>query len=393
MTVYNPESNPTQSVPPSRLEQRLETLIEIGRWMLTSSLLLYALLIGLIIFCLNVNPAWSKEPMLESWGPQTQNLKGHVQWGDRAYRVGPGDILSISVYHQKEFDQSEILVRPDGYASFNGVGEVYVSGKSLEEIRRELVMAISELVIDPRVTLTISQTRPGAIYLAGAVKRPGMYQLNTQSSKNTPQTTPISRTDLRLSNILANAGGVTMEADLSRVKVTRGDGSEVIKVNLWNMLKHGSNAEDVVLQSGDSVEIPTLQAMALSDEEYTLLLSSSIGPGTFPVRVIGEVDKPGVYELDGTSPLLNSAIAKAGGYKPGANKKVIAIRRFSGETNLSTLHVDPNKMDFTLRPNDVVYITEQKIYKSGRYFENVAKILSPFTNASSAVLGYALLSR
>lgn len=184
-----------------------------------------------------------------------------------------------------------------------------------------------------------------------------------------------------------------MEADLSRVKVTRGDGSEVIKVNLWNMLKHGSNAEDVVLQSGDSVEIPTLQAMALSDEEYTLLLSSSIGPGTFPVRVIGEVDKPGVYELDGTSPLLNSAIAKAGGYKPGANKKVIAIRRFSGETNLSTLHVDPNKMDFTLRPNDVVYITEQKIYKSGRYFENVAKILSPFTNASSAVLGYALLSR
>ncbi len=324
----------------------------------------------------------------------SKELSGTVQFNESAYRVGPGDVLSFSVYHQDDLSQKNILVRSDGMASFNGVGELSVSGRSINNIQNLLEERISELVIDPIVTLTISQTKPGTIYLAGAIKRPGMYQLSTgnQNSSIGPNASnPISRIDLRLSNILSNAGGIKINADLERVQIKRKNrnGEIILTVNLWKMLKEGDSEQDVMLQSGDSIYIPALEKMALDNEDYALVLNSSIGPETFPVRVIGQLSKPGIYGLQGNSPYLNSAIAMAGGYTLNANKKVVAIRRFTNNTDVSTLYVDPNKMDIVLRPNDIIVVSEKKVSKTGRYFENVNKILKPFTDMafSAGVLG------
>ncbi len=323
-----------------------------------------------------------------------QDLKATISFTDSSYRIGPGDVLSFNVYHQNDLNQSNILVRSDGMASFNGVGELPVSGKSVADVKRMLEEEIGELVKNPIVTVTISQTKPGTIYLSGAVKHPGMYQLSTgnQNSSNGPtDNKPIQRIDLRLSNILSNAGGVNMHADLSRIQITRRnpEGEMTMSVDLWKMLKDGDSSQDVMLQSGDSIYIPQLPMMAMRDEEYDLVLNSSIGPESFPVRVIGDLNTPGVYYLPGNSPYLNSAIAMAGGYKESASQNLVAIRRFTNEMDVSTLYVDPRKTDIVLRPNDVVYVSEKKIHKTGKFFDQVNKVLAPFTNAafSAAVLG------
>lgn len=129
-------------------------------------------------------------------------LVGSVSFTESSYRVGAGDVLSFHVYHQDDLNQSSILVRSDGLASFNGVGELRVEGRSIGEIQKMLEQSLSELVKQPIVTVTVTQTRPGTIYLAGAVKHPGMYQLSTgnQNSMTGPSSTgPIARIDLRLS--------------------------------------------------------------------------------------------------------------------------------------------------------------------------------------------------
>ncbi len=341
---------------------------------------------------------------------QAENFTGQLQFAEGSYRINVGDVLSVNVYNQSDLSANGILVRSDGNASFNGIGEIQVAGKTIREATQLLESQVRELVREPRISLTVSESKPPSVYLAGAVMRPGMLQAgnSTATLSNTSNNTgglpggngsglsqsgsglSGNRMDFRLSSVLSAAGGVKLSADLANVTVTR-DGQLYKTVNLWELLKNGSSENDLMLQNGDSVYVPELPHQALDDATYQLLLSSAIGPQVFPVRIIGDVKTPGVYDLNSTSPYLNSAIAKGGGFNYGANIKVVAIRRFSGENKFSTLMVDPNRHDFMLRPNDVVYVSEQKIYKTGRFADNAAKVLSPFTNMASAVFGLAVL--
>jgi polysaccharide export outer membrane protein len=337
---------------------------------------------------------------------QAANLTGQLQFAEGTYRINVGDILSVNVYNQPDLSSNGILVRSDGNASFNGVGEVQVAGKTIREATELLESQVRELVREPRITLTVSESKPPTVYLAGAVLHPGMLQAGTtnntgnagttdtdsKSSGAGPSSTIASRMDFRISNVLAAAGGVKLSADLANVMITR-DGQPYKTVNLWHLLKEGNNDADIMLQNGDSVYIPELPEQALDDATYQLLLSSAIGPKTFPIRIIGDVKQPGVYELNGTSPYLNSAIAKGGGFNPTANRKVVALRRFTAEDKFSTLMIDPNKHDFMLRPNDVIYVSEQTVYKAGLFAESVSKVLSPFTSTANAFFGLAVLGK
>lgn len=324
---------------------------------------------------------------------QAEELTGRLEVLGDKYQVGPGDVLSYQVYHQPEFSQTEILVRADGNASFNSIGELPVAGKTVEAINHQLAAKIQEWVKEPQVTVSVNKTRPGTIYLSGAVLHPGMYQLVTSTANSTQSSQGgVSRLDFRLSNILANSGGVLMDADLSRIEVKRKSSGEVQVVNLWKVLKEGNGDEDAWVQSGDSVTVPSSPNIAYSDEDYNLLLRSSIGPSTFPIRVMGQVTTPGVYELNGTSPYLNSAVAKAGGFKPDANQKVIALRRFTKDNQVSTFYISPQKNDITLRPNDILYVPEKKLYTSGRTLDQVAKVFSPFTSLASSAFSVVFLT-
>lgn len=344
----------------------------------------------LLCIALMVLPVTAASP---GWA---QGLTGQLQFAESTYRINVGDILSLNVYNQPDLSHTGILVRSDGNASFNGIGEVHVAGKTVREVADLLESQLLELVRDPRVSLMVTESKPPTIYLAGAVMRPGTLQAGTSNAASASESEARSssasslRMDFRLSSVLAAAGGVKLNADLANVMITR-DSQPFKTVNLWNMLKDGSNESDVMLQNGDSVFIPELPDQALDDETYRLLLASSIGPRVFPVRLIGEVKTPGVYELNGTSPYLASALAKGGGFTDGANRKVVAIRRFSAENKFSNLFIDPNKHDFMLRPNDVVFISEMKAYRAGRFAETVSKVLSPFTNAASTAFGFAVM--
>lgn len=313
----------------------------------------------------------------------SSTLSAKVQMSvSKNYQIGPGDVLSVGIYHQPDLTQDNILVRSDGMASFNGIGEMDLNGKTVAEVTEMLKLSFSDLVRDPMVTVSVTRTRPSTVYLAGAVMKPGMFQMTTNPGLQSQDATDgIKRFDMKISNILSHAGGVQLNADLTRVEVQNPESGKKTVVNLWRLLKEGASEEDVWIQSGDTIFVPKLEnQMAIHDEDYTALLMSPLGPQTFPVRMIGQVGNPGVISLNGTSPYLVSAISSAGGFKDSANVQQVAIRRFSSEGSFSTLFVDPNKMDFVLRPNDVVYVSENKVYKAGRFMSTANKVLEPFTS-------------
>lgn len=344
----------------------------------------------------------SAQPEQSDSTPRRPSLSGRLDFTEDAYRINVGDILSINVYNQPDLSGNGILVRSDGQATLNGVGEVPLAGKTVREASHLIEARMEDLVREPRVSLTVTESKPPSVYLAGAVMRPGLLQTalppgtgasgssDGEGVKTASSPGNLSRMDFRLSSILGAAGGVRLNADLANIMISRG-GQPYRTVNLWGMLKSGDTSQDAILQNGDAVYVPELPEQALDDDTYRLLLSSAVGPRSFPVRVIGDVKQPGVYDLNAASPFLASALARGGGFNTGANRKMVAIRRFSGETKFSTLFVNPNQADFMLRPNDVVYISELRTYRSSQFMDTVAKVLSPFNTISSTVFSFALL--
>jgi protein involved in polysaccharide export with SLBB domain len=328
-------------------------------------------------------------------GALSASIKGRLEYSSEDYRLGPGDVLSVSVIPQEEYGAQNILIRSDGKASFPGMGDMSVADKTLDDVTRILQDNLSHWLKGASISVSLARPRPVTVYLSGAVMSPGSYQMITDQENNSYHTNdgkPISRLDTLLSNVLSNAGGVKPTADLANVEIRRASDQSVRKVDFWRFLK-GEDSEgldDLWINPGDRIHIPELpSAMSTSDDDYRLLLSSTIGPKTILIRVLGWVSKPDVVELDARSPLLSTAISRAGGYMPDASRKAVAVRRFSTENQFSTLFVDPTKMDFVLRPNDVVYIGENKFYKTGRFMQQASHILTPFQQAAQTGQGTA----
>ncbi|MCE3235792.1 MAG: hypothetical protein K0Q50_1972 [Vampirovibrio sp.] len=314
-----------------------------------------------------------------------QKLKAHASYQDHSYRLGPGDTLQWQVLAEPDYPQEDVLVRPDGMASFSGVGEVQVGNLTVTEITNRLREELSYTIRDPQVVVSVKILRPITVYLRGAVMKPGMFQfVSDPNQKNiTIQGNDAHvRTDMRLSNVLGNAGGVNMDADLSDVTVKWADTGEEAHVDLWKLLKEGKLDEDIWLTSDATITVPELKTGQIMEDDYRLLLTSSLAPKDFPVRVIGQVAAPGVYQLDGTSPYLQSAIAKAGGLTDDANKKVVAIRRFIGKDGNTTIFHQMSGNDTLLKPNDIIFVSENSAYKAGRFGEVAYKILQPFAALS-----------
>ncbi|RCS57058.1 SLBB domain-containing protein [Parvibium lacunae] len=90
------------------------------------------------------------------------------------------------------------------------------------------------------------------------------------------------------------------------------------------------------------------------------------------ISVLGEVQKPGRYALQGRVALLD-AISLAGGVTPRADKTVILIRRQTGQPGgleqrqLSLRLDDPTplvrqQLEQALEPDDVIYVAQQKVF-------------------------------
>ena len=135
--------------------------------------------IGLLVLCLTASSVFS-QPV------------------GSAYRIGPDDVLVISVWDQKDLDQA-VFVRPDGKISLALVGEVDAGGQTVADLAALLTTLYSQTVKGARATVSIREIRSRPIYFIGGVGRPGIMQL-TQ--------------DLTLLQALSAVGGPLPTADL-----------------------------------------------------------------------------------------------------------------------------------------------------------------------------------
>lgn len=202
--------------------------------------------------------------------------------GAEAYRLGPGDVLSISVWGHEELTlQAE--VRPDGFLSFPLVGDVQADGLTPGELKEKLTRSLSAFVRDPNVTVVVAKFRTVRAQVLGAVARPGFYELPGNA---------------RVADLLASAGGPTEGADLEQAVLNQlgQEPSTVVRLDLARLLQQGDANLNFPLATGDLLFVPFQQKAV----------------------VLGEVRVPGTYTVKEGERVLD-LLAAAGGLTPEAD--------------------------------------------------------------------------
>ena len=161
---------------------------------------------------------------------------------DLSYTVQPGDILTISVWKEKDLDR-DVVVTPDGGISFPLAGDIEANGKTIEQLKKEITTRLSKYIPGASVTVAAKQIQGNKVYVVGKVNRPGEF---------------VAARNVDVMQALAMAGGVTPFASVNNIKILRRvNGLQTALPFKYSQVESGRNLKDnIVLQAGDVVVVP-----------------------------------------------------------------------------------------------------------------------------------------
>jgi polysaccharide biosynthesis/export protein len=231
-----------------------------------------------------------------------------------------------------------------------------------------------------------SQDAAIKIAIIGEVSKPGTYSLRADSAGGAAGSAGGGRLNLpTLTEALRLAGGSTASADASRIvvqRLTRNGPPQRISVNLLRLLSAGDTTQDLSLQNGDTIYIPTDPVIGSAGSRQ--LAASSFGPqvlNPIKIAVVGQVNRPGTYNVRGESnasgsatiqnvnfsiPTVTQAIQSAGGIKPTADVRRIKLLRINrdGRGQAKTINLwalltqGDSSQDLPLQEGDRIIIPE-----------------------------------
>lgn len=158
------------------------------------------------------------------------------------YQIKAGDTLIVSVWKEPDLTM-EVLVRPDGKFSFPLAGDVDAKGKSVEQVRQDLVSKIESYIPDVAATVMLKSIEGNKAYVVGKVLKPGPIVMNSE---------------MNVMQALSWAGGTAQFASLKNIVILRGQGGSQTAIPFnYNQVEDGEGLEqNVVLQPGDVVVVP-----------------------------------------------------------------------------------------------------------------------------------------
>ncbi|MFY7866983.1 polysaccharide export protein EpsE [Roseateles sp.] len=236
------------------------------------------------------------------------------------YRLGSGDVLRITVYQNQDLTL-ETRVSEVGVVSYPLLGNVRIGGLSVTQAEQLIADGLKNgnFVKNPQVTIVVLQVKGNQANVLGQVNRPGRY--------------PIETADMRLTDLISNAGGVAAGGAEILVLTGKRNGKPYrAEIDLPAIFAPGGSDNDVFIQNGDVVWVDR-------------------GP---MVYIYGEVQRPGPMRLERGMTLMQS-LATGGGLTQRGTEKGIRVHRKNAEGKVEVVQLP---MDESLKDGDVVYVKE-----------------------------------
>jgi len=252
-----------------------------------------------------------------------------------------------------------VQVDSSGHIFIPYAGRIRAAGNTPEALRQILTRNLDEQTPDPQVIVNREAGDGSTVSITGSASSQGVY--------------PISRPTRTLSGMLAAAGGVSIEPEIARVTVVRGNHSG----SVWFQDLYNDPSTDIALRGGDRILV----------EEDTRSFTSLGATGT-QARVPFESRTISVIEAIATVGGLNPSLADPTGVFVLRNEPEAIARSVLGRGDLTGVQrmiyvldlTAPTGMfearDFAIRDGDTVYVTEAPFAQWSRALNALTGTLS-----------------
>lgn len=173
------------------------------------------------------------------------------------YRIGPGDLLRISVFQVPELSFDQIRVDASGNIQLPLIGSVVVSNRTAAQLAAEIRQRLATGYLrDPQVSITVTEAASQKVTVDGSVMKPGVYELQGRTT---------------LLQAVAMAEGPTNTANLRSVAVFRTlDGRRAVAVFDLAAIRNGEAPDPLI--SGDDVVVVDSSRLSRAMREAIALL-------------------------------------------------------------------------------------------------------------------------
>lgn len=268
------------------------------------------------------------------------------------YLIGKSDVLEIRVEDAPELSGIYRL-NANGTFLLPVVGRVQAQDKRTDEISAAIADKLrGGYLISPIVTVLVRQSNSRAFFIQGAVRRPGIYQIEGHPSllklitvagglaDNYGSTAFVMREKTAGEKQSAASNDSANQDDPNAAD--SGDKYDLMRANINNLLR-GNLDQNIVIEPGDIVHIPQTDVFFVAGEVKS--------PGSFPLK-------------DGTT--LRQAISLAQGtkFEGNADRGVIFREDRSGKRQEIPVNIaavmSGKKDDVDIMPNDIIIVPNSK---------------------------------
>ena len=279
--------------------------------------------------------------MLTASGQSAAPLASPASAG-AASRLGPGDVILIHAIEEEGMSDTPIRIGSDGFINLPTVGRLKVVNRTAEEVQIDITERLKRLIVNPDVSVTVVETHSHPISVVGAVKTPGVFELQGRKT---------------LLEIMSLAGGPRDDAGYT-ARITRQmefgalplessttDPSgqfSVAQINLQQIMDARDPSGNIVMMPNDVISVPKAEM----------------------VYVIGDVLKPGGIALgDQRQVTVLQAISIASGLGKTAKSTDAKILRVNPSSttrtevpvNLKTILAGKTS-DIALQAEDILFV-------------------------------------
>jgi polysaccharide export outer membrane protein len=154
------------------------------------------------------------------------------------YRIGPGDVLQISVFKEPDASVPEATVRSDGKISMPFLGDVDVQGMTPPFLEKALTQKLQPFIKDPDVSVVVKSVQSEKVFVIGQVKKSGPIKLTGT---------------MKVLEALSEAG-LDDFAKPQKIFVLRNNAK--LPFHYKDVIQGKHPEENILLQPGDTIVVP-----------------------------------------------------------------------------------------------------------------------------------------
>jgi polysaccharide biosynthesis/export protein len=236
------------------------------------------------------------------------------------YRLGPGDSIKVQVYQSPDLTL-EARVSESGIINYPLVGRINIGGLTIPEAEARIAAALKaqRILKSPQVNINVAQVRGSQVAVLGQVQKPGRF--------------PLEAMNVRVSDMLAAAGGITQQGDdVVVVTGTRNKKPFRKTIDTAALFAGKGGVDDILVAPGDTIYIAKAPVYYL----------------------YGEAQKPGYYRIERGMTVMQ-ALAAGGGITPRGSQSRLQLTRTGPDGK--PVEMRPKLTD-TVQAGDVLFVKE-----------------------------------